>query len=68
MAVAAELLNPSPTVSMATRPLRVCHVSLTLKTGVDQFNKLTGKTCRVLVGHQLQYDLRDGFPALTTRK
>lgn len=41
---------------------------VTLDRGVDQFNARTRKTCRALVGHQLQYDLRDGFPALTTRK
>lgn len=41
---------------------------LTLEQGVDQLNTRTGKICRALVGQQLQYDLRDGFPALTTRK
>lgn len=36
--------------------------------GTDQFNQRTGKTCRAIMGHQLQYDLRAGFPALTIRK
>lgn len=40
----------------------------TLDEGVKQFNVRTGKTYYALVGHQLQYDLRQGFPALTTRK
>jgi len=40
----------------------------TMERGVDEFNTRTGKTCRALVGYQLQYDLREGFPALTTRK
>lgn len=41
---------------------------LTLDSGVDQLNLRTGKVCRAIVGHQIQYDLRQGFPALTTRK
>lgn len=41
---------------------------LTMEKGVDQFNTRTNKLCRALVGHQVQYDLRQGFPALTTRK
>ncbi|MDK9702539.1 MAG: thymidylate synthase [Sulfuritalea sp.] len=51
-------------------PMQNYHdlLRLTLEQGVDQFNTRTGKTCRALVGHQLQYDLREGFPALTTRK
>ncbi len=40
----------------------------TLENGVDQFNTHTGKVCRALVGYQLQYDLADGFPAITTKK
>jgi thymidylate synthase len=39
-----------------------------LDHGEDQFNTRTGEICRALVGYQLQYDLREGFPALTTRK
>lgn len=39
-----------------------------MDTGVDQFNTRTGRTCRALVGCQLQYDLREGFPAITTKK
>lgn len=41
---------------------------LTSLTGTDQFNKRTGKTCRIRVGEQLKYDLRLGFPAITTKK
>ena len=33
MAFAKQLLNPRPITRTAKRPLRVCHVSLTLKTG-----------------------------------
>ncbi|MEQ1594675.1 MAG: thymidylate synthase [Casimicrobium sp.] len=40
----------------------------TLERGVDQFNVRTNSLCRVLVGYQLQYDLADGFPAITTKK
>lgn len=40
----------------------------TLENGVDQFNVRTGLNCKVLVGGQLQYDLKDGFPAVTSKK
>lgn len=40
----------------------------TLEQGVDQFNARTNKLCRVLVGYQLQYDMVEGFPAITTKK
>lgn len=40
----------------------------TLERGQDQLNIRTGKVCRALVGYQLQYDLSDGFPAITTKK
>jgi len=40
----------------------------TLEQGVDQFNTRTNKICRVLVGYQLQYDMAEGFPAITTKK
>lgn len=43
-------------------------LKITLEKGQDQFNTRTGKVCRALVGHQLQYDLADGFPAITTKK
>lgn len=39
-----------------------------LENGVDQFNTRTNKLCRVLVGYQLQYNMADGFPAITTKK
>lgn len=41
---------------------------IVLNQGADQFNTRTNKMCRVLVGHQLQYDMADGFPAITTKK
>lgn len=40
----------------------------TLDQGVDQFNTRTQKLCRVLVGYQLQYNMAEGFPAITTKK
>jgi len=40
----------------------------TLETGTVQHNARTGIDCHVLVGEQLKYDLRDGFPAITTKK
>ena len=40
----------------------------TMDSGVYQFNTRTGKRCRAQVGNQLSFDLRTGFPALTTRK
>lgn len=40
----------------------------TLLHGVDQKNQRTGETCRTLVGVQLAFDMRDGFPAITTKK
>lgn len=39
-----------------------------MEYGDNQFNTRTGKICRVLVGYQLQYDLADGFPAITSKK
>lgn len=39
-----------------------------LDHGVDQYNVRTGEVCRTLVGRQLKFDLRDGFPAITTKK
>jgi thymidylate synthase len=39
-----------------------------IERGHDQFNARTGKVCRAVVGYQLQYDLDDGFPAITTKK
>ena len=36
--------------------------------GKDKKNKRTGIVCRTLVGEQLRYDLRQGFPAITTKK
>ena len=39
-----------------------------LDHGEDQFNVRTGLVCRAIAGHQLQFDLREGFPAITTKK
>lgn len=39
-----------------------------MANGKDQFNVRTGKICKALVGAQLQYDLAEGFPAITTKK
>jgi thymidylate synthase len=36
--------------------------------GTDQFNERTGKICRFLVGYQMQFNMADGFPLVTTRK
>ena len=36
--------------------------------GRDQVNARTGIVCRTLVGEDLRYDLRKGFPAITTKK
>ena len=42
-------------------------LSETMNNGIDQLNSRTGHVCRVLVGHQVQFDLRDGFPAVTSK-
>ncbi len=39
-----------------------------LENGHSQFNARTGKKCLAVVGCQLQYDMADGFPAITTKK
>lgn len=39
-----------------------------IENGDSQFNTRTGKMCLATVGCQLQYDLADGFPAITTKK
>lgn len=36
--------------------------------GVVQHNRRTGIDCYVIPGAQLQFDLRDGFPAITTKQ
>ena len=36
--------------------------------GIDVFNERTQKTCRTLVGVQLEYDLSKGFPAVTSKR
>jgi thymidylate synthase len=39
-----------------------------MDNGVDVLNKCTGAVCRTLVGAQMAFDMKEGFPALTTRK
>lgn len=39
-----------------------------LEYGEIQQNKRTGSECKVVVGTQLKFDLKEGFPALTLRK
>lgn len=39
-----------------------------LDEGTDQLNTRTGHVCRAVVGAELVFDLRQGLPALTTRK
>jgi thymidylate synthase len=43
-------------------------IRATLNSPIEQFNERTGKLCRVLLGYQLQYDVSEFFPLLTTRK
>lgn len=40
----------------------------TMNNGIEQFNTRTGYTCKVVVGEQLTYNLKDGFPAITSKK
>lgn len=39
-----------------------------LERGVLQHNARTGEDCLALAGWQLQFDLQDGFPAVTTKQ
>lgn len=39
-----------------------------MEEGYDIKNERTCKVCRTLVGAQLKFDLREGFPAITTKK
>ena len=39
-----------------------------LMHGEDQRNERTGALCKVIVGTQIKFDLRKGFPILTARK
>ena len=39
-----------------------------LMHGEDQRNERTGALCKVIVGTQIKFDLRKGFPMLTARK
>lgn len=39
-----------------------------MEEGYDIMNERTGKVCRTMVGAQLKFDLREGFPAITTKK
>lgn len=55
---------------MKPHPMQQYHDMLErcLDSGSPQFNKRTGKLCYVLPGYQLQFDMRDGFPAVTTKR
>jgi thymidylate synthase len=39
-----------------------------MDNGKDQLNTRTRQVCRAIVGYQLQFDMADGFPAITTKK
>lgn len=39
-----------------------------LDTGTPQFNERTGKVCIMIPGAMLKYDLRAGYPAITTKR
>jgi len=39
-----------------------------LEEGIDIRNKRTGALCKTIIGCNLEFDLSEGFPALTTRK
>lgn len=39
-----------------------------LDNGYDIVNERTGMTCRTIIGGQMTFDMRKGFPALTSRK
>ena len=39
-----------------------------LDEGVNVYNTRTNSVCRTIVGEQISFDVREGFPALTTRK
>lgn len=53
-----------------THPMQQYHdlLARALRHGVIQHNARTGIDCHVIPGAQLQFDLRDGFPAVTTKK
>ena len=36
--------------------------------GTDVFNERTGKTCRTIVGAQLEFNLENSFPAVTSKR
>jgi len=40
----------------------------TMENGIDEFNTRTGHNCRAIVGTQLVFDCKEGFPATTTKK
>jgi len=40
----------------------------TMGSGIVQYNKRTGKNCKVLIGEQMQYDISESFPLETGRK
>ena len=40
----------------------------TMNNGIDQLNTRTGIVCRFLVGQQIEYDISEYFPAVTSKK
>lgn len=63
-------LNHTPAILAEPSQMETYHdlVNRILTEGEDQFNERTGALCKVLIGTQVQLDLRKGFPALTARK
>lgn len=39
-----------------------------MNTGTDLLNERTGEVCRYITGAHLEFDMKDGFPAITTKK
>lgn len=39
-----------------------------IERGIPVPNERTGEICHVVIGPSLRFDLRDGFPAITTKK
>lgn len=53
-----------------SHPMKPYHdlMRRVITDGVVQHNKRTGIDCYVIPGAQLQFDLREGFPAITTKQ
>lgn len=59
--------SPTPTFA---HPMAQYHdlMRRCLEDGEPVKNERTGEICHTLVGEQLKFDMRDGFPAITTKK